>query len=207
MAKSTSTTRDPLTRQRVVEGAVAFADEFGLNALSMRALAKDLGFEVMSLYNHVKNKPDLIQAMVDHVASVAERPSVGEGNWKDAIRTHAIAMKTALQTHSWAPALWPSTMPGPERFRVMEWQLATLATADLDEETAHHLFHAITNHTVGYALQSAMMPVDDLDTIIDDVMKTLDPGEFEHVRLHIEQHMNGHHGPSFEFVLDLILQS
>jgi len=160
----------------------------------------------MSLYNHIANKPDLIQAMVDHVASEAERPPVGETDWNEAVRTNAIAVKAALTNHPWAAAIWSSTMPGPERFRLMEWQLATMATADLDEETAHHTFHAVTNHTVGYAMQSAVMPVDDdLNTLALDVMNSLDPDEFGHTLAHIRQHIDGHHGPSFEFVLDIIL--
>lgn len=206
MPTSTTSDRSPLTRARVVAGAVELADAEGLGALSMRSLAKHLGFEVMSLYNHVDNKTDLIQAMVDSVASEAERPPVGESPWSEAIRANAIAVMSALQRHPWAAQIWSSTMPGPERFRLMEWQLATMATADLDETTAHNTFHAVVNHTVGYALQSTVMPVDDdLDSIARGVMSSLDEAEFEHTRAHIEQHLSGDHGPSFEYVLDIIL--
>ncbi len=206
MASDLVDTREPLTRERVVLGAIELADAKGLRALSMRALAKHLGFEVMSLYNHITNKTDLIQAMVDQVASEAERPPIGTSDWHDAIRANAIAVKTALTDHPWAASIWSSTMPGPERFRLMEWQLATMATADLDEETAHHTFHAVSGHTVGYAMQSAVMPVDDdLNTLAIEVMNSLDPSEFAHTQAHIVQHIDGHHGPSFEFVLDIIL--
>lgn len=198
--------REPLNRERVVGGAVEFADEHGLSALSMRALAKHLGFEVMSLYNHVKNKPDLVHAMVDSVAAEAERPPIGQIPWREAIRSNAIAVKTALTDHAWACPIWSSTMPGPERFELMEWQLATIATAELDEQTAHNLFHAVVNHTVGYAMQTTAMPdVDDLGDIVVDLLANLDPVAFAHTRAHILQHQSGDHGPSFDFVLDIIL--
>lgn len=206
MTESPTPSREPLTRARVIAGAVDFADANGLKALSMRALAKHLGFEVMSLYNHVENKTDLLQAMVDSVAAEAERPPVGEAVWSDAIRANAIAVMSALQRHPWAAQIWLSTMPGPERFRLMEWQLATMSTADLDETTAHNTFHAVVNHTVGYAMQSTMMPVDDdMHSLATGVMNDLDQGEFEHTRAHIAQHLSGDHGPSFEYVLDIIL--
>src|SRR5918996_4008712 len=76
--------RAPLTRERVVRAAIALADEGGIEALSMRKLAKDLGVEAMSLYNHVSNKGDLVDAMVDLVVREIELPA--DPDWESAIR-------------------------------------------------------------------------------------------------------------------------
>ena len=64
--------RQPLSRERVLRAAVALADEGGFESLTMRKLAKELGVEAMSLYNHVANKDDLLDGMIDIVFSEIE---------------------------------------------------------------------------------------------------------------------------------------
>jgi len=180
------------------------ADEHGLAKLSMRKLASELGFEVMSLYNHVANKDDLHRGMVDLV--VAE-VALGEpdDDWRSALRNHAVATKDMFFRHPWAVMLWVTCIPGPERFDQMEWKLATLETAGLDADATHSAFHAITNHVVGYSLQASLMEFDDQDPVAVNLTQTLDPERYEKVIVHIQQHLDGDHGPSFEFVLDLLL--
>ena len=71
MAKKTAKSagrRAPLTRERVLRRAIRIADKDGIESLSMRKLAQALGVEAMSLYNHVANKEDLLDGMVDIVA-------------------------------------------------------------------------------------------------------------------------------------------
>ena len=199
--------RSPLTRDRVLDGAIAFADQHGLPALSMRKLASSLGFEVMALYNHVKNKPDLIRGMTDRIADEVVEPE-GRPCPKAALREHAVSLRAVLEAHPWAAMCWVTTLPGPNRWRLMEWELQTVAAIDgLTDEQAHHAFHAVTNHVVGYVLQNAVMPFDraDLDEIADSIRAELDPIEHRHVLRHIGQHQEGEHGESFEHVLDLIL--
>lgn len=199
--------RAPLTRERVVAGAVDYADQHGLPALSMRKLAASLGFEVMSLYNHVRNKPDLIRQMTDRIAVEVPTPP-DPADPLAALRQNAVDLRQALENHPWAATSWITTLPGSNRWLLMEWQLRTVASVEgLSEEQAHHAYHAINNHVVGYVLQNAVMPYDEDD--LDDVMKMiapeLDDDEHAHVIHHIGQHQRGEHGESFEHVLDLIL--
>ena len=199
-------TRDPLSRERIVEAAIALADANGLTGLSMRKVAADLGFEVMSLYNHISNKQDLLRAMVEHVTDEVELASP-DTDWKQAIRQHSIDTKEMFTRHPWVVGLWVSTIPGPRRFDHMEWVLATLDRSGLDDRQAHDAFHAIGNHVVGYMLSNIAMPGndDDLEHVMSEVMETLDEKRHVHVLQHIEQHANGDSGPSFEFVLDLLI--
>lgn len=199
-------TRDPLTRERIVTAAISLADAGGLAGLSMRKVATDLGFEVMSLYNHIANKQDLLRAMVEHVASEIELAGP-EVDWKTAIRSQAIDTKEMFAEHPWVVGLWVSTIPGPVRFDQMEWTLATLARSGLDDRQAHNAFHAIGNHVVGYMLSNISMPGndDDIEQVLQEVMDVLDPERHAHVLEHIEQHANGDSGPSFELVLDLLI--
>ena len=68
------TPRPSLTRDRIVAAAIRRADREGMERLSMRALAGDLGVEAMSRYNHVRNKEDLIDGMVEAVLGDVARP-------------------------------------------------------------------------------------------------------------------------------------
>jgi TetR/AcrR family transcriptional regulator, tetracycline repressor protein len=92
--------RDPLTRARIAEAALAFVDEHGLGSLSMRKLAGALGFEAMSLYNHVANKDDLLDALAEllyeEILTVyAARPA--EGRWDaDALAVARAFRRVAL---------------------------------------------------------------------------------------------------------------
>src|SRR3954470_17246025 len=93
--------RTPLNRERVLRAALALADHGGYESLTMRNLAKELGVEAMSLYNHVANKDDLLDGMVDIVFSEIEAPSPG-GDWKAELRTRATSTRDALNRHRWA---------------------------------------------------------------------------------------------------------
>src|SRR5690349_9083372 len=113
-----ATARHPLSRDRVLDAAIAFADAEGLEALSMRKLAQALGVEAMSLYNHVSSKADLVEAMVDRVVGEIELPDPA-GDWEAAVRTCAVSAHEAFLRHPWAcgPALGPGSMPTGETAR------------------------------------------------------------------------------------------
>jgi len=110
-----TSTRSPLTRERVLRTALAMVDKGGLEALSMRKLAAELGVEAMSLYNHVANKEDLIDGMIDLVFGEIELPP-SDGDWKTAMRRRAISLRDVLLRHRWAIGLMESRRnAGPGR--------------------------------------------------------------------------------------------
>src|SRR5213076_757418 len=99
--------RAPLSPERVLQAAVEFADAHGLAELSMRNLGQFVGVEAMSLYNHVANKDDLLDGMVDLV--FGEIPVVpSDQPWRSAMRERAVAVRAALSRHSWAIGLMES---------------------------------------------------------------------------------------------------
>src|SRR4051795_9894904 len=95
-----TTRRKPLSRERIVAAALEVVDEQGIEALSMRKLGQQLGFEAMSLYNHVANKDDLLDGMVDLVLAEMDVPQADEG--LAGIRKAAISAHEALRRHPWA---------------------------------------------------------------------------------------------------------
>jgi AcrR family transcriptional regulator len=100
--------RVPLSRERVLRAAVAYADEHGIASVSMRKLGEALGVEAMSLYNHVANKDELLGDMVDVVFREIGLPA-GAADWRTAMRQRAVAVRRVLSHHRWAIGLMSST--------------------------------------------------------------------------------------------------
>src|SRR3954465_7138723 len=106
-----------ISRDRVLKAAVGLADEIGIESLSMRKLGQALGVEAMSLYNHVANKDDLLDGMVDVVFGEIGLPSSAT-DWKTAMRQRALSAREVLARHSWAIGLMESrSRPGPATLR------------------------------------------------------------------------------------------
>ena len=101
MAEPATPSKPQLSRERVLEAAVAFADRHGLEALSMRKLGDQLGASAMSLYYYVPSKEQLLDGMVDIVFGEIEPPST-DVDWKTAMRGRAMSTREALRRHPWA---------------------------------------------------------------------------------------------------------
>ena len=197
--------REPLNRDRIVAAAVALVDTDGVDALSMRTLAGRLGCAPMSLYNHVADKDELLTAMLEAIADEIE-PLEPDREPFDAIRARAISTRDALARHPWAAELWQRAVPGPARTRLMEELLEMLARTDLSPKVAHHGFHAVNNHVVGYTLQDLGMNMgDDPEKTVRDFQEAI-VAEFPLMAAHIQQHLDGDTSRTFELVLDLIIE-
>ncbi len=205
MTDTDAPSRGPLTRDTIVDAAVALANEDGVRGLTMRKLAQRVGYEVMSLYNHVANKDELLDLIVDAAASEVVSPEDSEEPMA-AIRAIALSLQEALVNHPWAPELWLSQMPGPHRSRVMEDLLRAFDRSHLPPELAHHGFHAVTNHVVGYTIQQlGIATISDPEQVITDYLGSLSAEDHPLTIAHVHQHMDGDTSSSFELVLDLIL--
>lgn len=149
--------RTPLSRERVLRAAVALADERGTEELTMRKLAKELGVEAMSLYNHVANKGDLLDGMIDLVFSEIEPPAVG-GDWKAELRKRAVSTRAALLRHRWAVGeMEGRTSHGPSNLRVHDSILGCLRAAGFSIEMTVHAMSMQDAYIYGFALQQTDM--------------------------------------------------
>jgi AcrR family transcriptional regulator len=150
--------RQPWTRRRVLRAAIDLADKGGIEAVSMRRLSQELGGAPMSLYNHVANKEDLLDGMIDAVFSEIELPS-DEDSWKTAMRQRAISIRGILSRHPWAIGLMDSrTSPGPATLRHHDAVIRCLRDAGFSIELAAHAFSALDSYIYGFALQERNLP-------------------------------------------------
>ena len=152
MTKRKTATREPLSRARVLQAGVALADQAGLEAFSMRALAQELGVVPMALYKHVANKDELLDGMVDIVFGEIELPPA-ELDWRSAMRHRAISTREAMKRHSWATGMMESRRPGPANLRNHNAVMGCLREAGFSFELAIHAYSAQDAYIYGFALQ------------------------------------------------------
>ncbi len=154
MAIATTTATEarlPLTRERVLRAAVDLADREGIGAVSMRKVAAELGVEAMSLYNHVANKEDVLDGMVDIVVGEID-PAAEGADWKTAIRGRILSAREALLRHPWASAVMASrvNMTGTV-MRYMESTMALLRQGGFSVDLTHHAIHVLGSRIFGFA--------------------------------------------------------
>ncbi|MDX6480041.1 MAG: hypothetical protein QOG85_551 [Gaiellaceae bacterium] len=204
-------TRKPLSRDRILEAALAQADEQGIDSLSMRKLGRALGYEAMSLYNHVANKDDLLDGMLDLVLAEMEAPRPDEG--LAGIRKAAISAHESLRRHPWAAGLLmtPARIR-PLRLAFMDALLGALRGAGFTPETTYHAYHVIDAHIIGFSLWQATHDFSPPEEVTSDLRGFLDRMLPEETYPDLHTHGLQHLEPgtlddtsAFEYGLDLLL--
>ncbi|MCX4696091.1 TetR/AcrR family transcriptional regulator C-terminal domain-containing protein [Streptomyces sp. NBC_01408] len=143
--------RAPLNRERVLRAAVALADEGGIESLSMRRLAQELGVVPMALYKHVANKEQLLDGMVDAVVADID-PPVGGSDWKDAVRGRVLSARRVLLRHRWASRVIESrTGPTPAVLEYLDSMIGTFRDGGFSVDLTHHAMHAMGSRLLGFS--------------------------------------------------------
>jgi AcrR family transcriptional regulator len=205
--------RAPLTRERVLYGAIAIADAGGIGALTIRALADKLGVKPMSVYHHVANKDEILDGIVDLVFSEIDLPSTA-GDWRAEIRRRAASAREVLRRHSWAIGLMESrTSPGRATLRHHDAVIATLRGAGFSVEMTAHAYALLDSYVYGFALQEATLPFTESGTagdVTEAIMEQMPPAAYPHlVEMATEYILQPGYsfGDEFEFGLTLILDA
>ena len=203
--------REPLSHERILDAAMALADEHGIEALSMRKLGQALCVEAMSLYNHVPNKDAILDGLVDRVMSEIALPELSHP-WREALRRRSISAREVLRKHTWAPPLLDSRRnPGPATLRHHESVLRTLREAGFSVKLAAHAFSLLDAYTYGFVLQERALPFDspeELEEVAHEILAGMPEGEFPCLEeIAREQVLTGVYDPAAEFLfgLDFVL--
>lgn len=205
------TSRARLNRERVLRTAIELADASGIESLTMRRLGEELGVEAMSLYNHVANKDELLNGMVDAVFHEIELPSHSD-DWKTAMRKRSLSFRAVLSRHPWATTLKDSgTNPGPSTLRHHDRVIGTLRNAGFSVAMAAHAFSALDSYIYGFAMQEKSLPFtteEETAAMAHIMLAQLPADEYPYLAELTADHVlkpGYNYADEFPFGLDLIL--
>ncbi|MFF9775844.1 TetR/AcrR family transcriptional regulator C-terminal domain-containing protein [Streptomyces sp. NPDC013978] len=144
-----------MSRGRVLDTAVALADEGGVDALSMRKIAQALGVVPMALYKHVANKSELLDGMIDVLVGEIDPPVAGVG-WKVAIRGRVLSARRMLLRHPWAPGVIESrikarTTPTPVVMEYLDSMIGIFRAGGFSLDLTHHAMHVMGSRLLGFS--------------------------------------------------------
>lgn len=144
--------RETLNRERVLCAAAELADERGIDSVTMRALGRKLGVEAAALYNHVADKDDLLDGVVELVVSDIDVPA--DVDWKEAMRRKVSSTREIFARHSWAAALIDSRdRTGPNRLSLLDGALGVLMGAGFSPAEAANATLILNSYTYGFERQ------------------------------------------------------
>jgi AcrR family transcriptional regulator len=206
--------RAPLSRDRVLQGAITVADAGGIGGLTIRSLAQELGVKPMSVYHYVANKDEILDGIVDLVFSEIELPEPG-GDWQSEMRRRANSARRVLRRHHWAITLLQSRInPGPATLRHHNAIIGALRGAGFSVELTAHAFALIDSYVYGFALSEAALPIHGPDSVADVAESMMQeffaPGAYPHLVEFTTEHIlkpGYEFGDEFEFGLTLILDA
>jgi AcrR family transcriptional regulator len=211
--KDGSDKRVPLSRERVLQAAIAVADAAGVRALTIRSLAAELGVKPMSVYYYFANKSEILDGIVDVVFSEIDLPT-SDGDWQSVIRHRAISARRVLARHSWVIVLLESRKtPGPATLRHHDAMIGTLRLAGFSVEMTAHAYALLDSYVYGFAVQEAALPFDRKDSVADvaePMMQQFPVGEYPHLVEMATEHIlqpGYDFGNEFEFGLNVIFDA
>jgi len=207
MSRAQTLRRAPLNRDRVLRAAVALADDAGIEALSMRHLAQELGVVPMALYKHVANKEELLDGMVDVIVGEIDPPT--HADWKDAIRQRILSARQALLGHRWASQVIESrTQATPAVLDYMDSLMGIFRAGGFSVDLTHHVMHALGSRMWGLTRDVFPTPTPPADPAAREAMFRQFAARYPHI---IEMATAGSAGAGcdegfeFEFTLDVLL--
>lgn len=205
--------RAPLSRADVLLGAVAVADRGGIAALTMRALADEVGVKPMSLYHHVAGKEDVLDGIVDVVFAEIDLPTPGDP-WRPALRDRTTSARQALRRHPWATPLMDSRRnPGPATLRHHDAVVGVLREAGFPAAMVAHALSLVDSYLYGFAIQEEAMPVgspEETASAAEEMSRHLDAAAHPHLAALFAEHLQredyDYGAEEFEWGLDVVLE-
>lgn len=204
--------RQPVSRERALQVAKALADAGGLEALTMRRLAEELGIEAMSLYHHVPNKDAILDGMVDLVFGEIELPSAAL-DWRTAMRRRAGSVRAVLVRHPWAIRLLESrATPGPATLAHHDAVLGCLRAAGYSLALTAHAYALLDSYIYGFVHTELNLPFQTTEQTHDVaavIFERIPPGSYPHLVELTKEYVlkpGYSYANEFEFGLELILE-
>jgi AcrR family transcriptional regulator len=165
-----------LSRSAVIAAALGVADAEGLEAVSIRRVAAELGVRPMSLYTHIASKDDLVALMLHEMSGELLVPEPQSEDWREALRQIARQAYAAYVQHPWAlQAFGRGTRVGPNMLRRAEQSAVAVASLDLSPADAWIALSIVHEWTIGHALHVVTLRE---DAELEGQLSGADPAEF-----------------------------
>jgi len=212
--EETERAREPLTKERILGAAITLADEGGVESLSMRRLAQELGVVPMALYKHVANKDELLDGMIDVVVAEIDPPIQGV-NWNTTMRERILSARRALLRHPWATSVLESRgEPTPTVIGYIDSMMGVFLDGGFSIALMHHSMHVMGSRMLGFSQElfddTASMPAEEAAEMWMQMAYI-----YPNIAKLIPVAVDTHEGPvvgggcddqfEFEFALDLVL--
>ena len=176
--------RAPVNRERTLEVALADADTEGIEAVTMRRVARELGVEAASLYHHVEGKEQILDGLIDIIAAEIELPKPS-ADWRSSVSQRAHHTRAGLLRHSWAVSLMASrTTPGPATLRLLESGIRCFREGGFSVPMAAHAISTVDSYVHGFVLQEVNLPFrneSELAAMTAAIMETFPASEFPYL--------------------------
>ncbi len=176
--------RAPVNRERTLEVALVVADSEGIEAVTMRRLARELGVEAASLYHHVEGKEQILDGLVDVVAAGIELPKPS-ADWRKVVSERAQRTRAGLLRHPWAVSLMASrTSPGPATLGLLEAGIRCFRQGGFSVPMAAHAVSTVDSYVHGFVLQEVNLPFrneSELAAMTADIMESFPASEFPYL--------------------------
>ncbi|NDV10394.1 TetR/AcrR family transcriptional regulator [Rhodococcus sp. IEGM 248] len=191
--------KKPLTRDRIAQAGIAIADAEGIGAVSMRRVAAALAVSTMASYRHVKDRDDLVVAMVDAITGQTQMPTGPEATWREMTRTMALADWHAFAQHPWLIEVWSTTRRRMDMASLdqLELVLESLERAGMGRTAGSTVIFGVAGLTLGMA---ALM----IEDPAIEVASGMELGEWRRqVGSDLGDHLRETHGRATRFMSDL----
>lgn len=209
-------TRAPLTQEAIVDAALRVLEREGADGLSMRRVAEELGTGPASLYWHVASKDELINLLIDRVASEIELPPPDPARWQEQAKEWMLQARRVFQRYPGVAALTLGRIPvGPTLVRWTEWALALLRGAGVPDRIAAYagdllgLYLGATAFEEGMAIPSPTgedLPPEEVVRMIRGYYESLPPDQFPNVLATLDELFRGGPDERFELGLEVIIR-
>jgi TetR/AcrR family transcriptional regulator, tetracycline repressor protein len=177
-AEVADTTRIPLSRERLIAAAVKLADSEGIEALSMRRLAAELGATPMALYNHVSGKDELLNGISGQLLQEIDLSGIDPNDWAASLKTGYTDFRRVLLAHpNLLPVLQRKSEVSPEAMKPIELAMTLLRRAGFTPEEALHAHWTLSGFTMGHVLWQITTP------LLDEFDQGLRAGALQHHKM------------------------
>jgi AcrR family transcriptional regulator len=206
--------RRPITRDAMVDASLRIVDAEGLDALSMRRLAQELGCQASALYAHVSGKPELLQLLIDRVAGEVRIPEPDPERWQEQVKDAMRAIHGTLVAHrDLAGASLANIPTGPNALVAIDGLLALLRAGGLSRRVAALAADLLPLYVTATAYEGSLFArrieqEPDYFQRLDDYFRSLPPERFPVLHELLDELTDPGDSPEdrFEFGLEVLLR-